>query len=321
MTGDNGILLEVRHLVVEFPVGRGIVRAVSGVNFQLQRGETLALVGESGCGKSTTARAVLQLPRPTSGEVLLNGEDLTQVDARRMRELRQQMQVVFQDPIASLNPRMRVSDIVAAPLKVTGQGSRVERRARVEQMLEAVGLDPAVAMDKRPHEFSGGQCQRISIARALILSPALLVCDEPVSALDVSIQAQILNLLEDMKDRYALTMMFISHDLAVVKSIADRVAVMYLGKICEVAPSEQLYRQPRHPYTQALLSAIPIPDPTAALRRPDLVDGELPSPMNPPSGCVFRTRCPHAQSVCATEVPTLKPLDDGHEVSCHFPKG
>ncbi len=311
-------LLEVRDLIVDFATHAGTVRAVAGMSFELARGETLALVGESGCGKSTTARAVMQLPKPSAGEVWLEREDLTQVTPARMRELRRRLQIVFQDPIASLNPRMRVADIIAAPLRVTGQGTRHEQRQQVAAMLEAVGLDPAVAMDKRPHQFSGGQCQRISIARALILAPDLLVCDEPVSALDVSIQAQILNLLEDMKERYALTMLFISHDLAVVKSIADRVAVMYLGRICEIAPAETLYSAPTHPYTQALLSAIPIPDPAAELGQPDLVDGELPSPMNPPSGCVFRTRCPRARARCAEEIPALRLRDGGGSVACHF---
>lgn len=303
---------------MEFSSHAGTLRAVTGVNFQIHRGETLALVGESGCGKSTTARAVIQLPRPTSGTVLLEGEDLTKAASARMRELRKRLQIVFQDPIASLNPRMKVADIIAAPLKVTGHKDNAANYEKVRETLEAVGLDPAVAMEKRPHEFSGGQCQRISIARALILAPDLLVCDEPVSALDVSIQAQILNLLEDMKDQYSLTMLFISHDLAVVKSIADRVAVMYLGKICEIAPSETLYGSPQHPYTRALLSAIPIPDPNAKLGRPELVDGELPSPMNPPSGCVFRPRCPMAQAQCAHEVPALKAMADGRQVACHF---
>jgi len=318
MTAAHDTLLEVRDLVVDFTSHAGTVKAVSGVSFDVQRGETLALVGESGCGKSTAARAVMQLPRPTSGTVKLEGEELTRLPPERMRALRRKLQIIFQDPIASLNPRMTVAQIVGAPLKVTGiEADAAARRTRVEHMLEAVGLDPAVAMDKRPHEFSGGQCQRISIARALVLDPEVLVCDEPVSALDVSIQAQILNLLEDMKERYALTMLFISHDLAVVKSVADRVAVMYLGKICEIAPSEVLYRTPKHPYTKALLSAIPIPDPTAEVGRHELVDGELPSPMNPPSGCVFRTRCPLADTKCASEVPALRALDDARTLACH----
>ena len=318
MTAAHDTLLEVRDLVVDFTSHAGTVKAVSGVSFDVQRGETLALVGESGCGKSTAARAVMQLPRPTSGTVKLEGEELTRLPSERMRALRRKLQIIFQDPIASLNPRMTVAQIVGAPLKVTGiEADAAARRTRVEHMLEAVGLDPAVAMDKRPHEFSGGQCQRISIARALVLDPEVLVCDEPVSALDVSIQAQILNLLEDMKDRHALTMLFISHDLAVVKSVADRVAVMYLGKICEIAPSEVLYRTPKHPYTKALLSAIPIRDPTAEVGRHELVDGELPSPMNPPSGCVFRTRCPLADTKCASEVPALRALDDARTLACH----
>ena len=318
MDAPDDPLLSVRNLVVEFPSRAGTVKAVSDISFDLKRGETLALVGESGCGKSTTARAVMQLPRPTSGQILLDGEDLTQVSSQRMRKLRPRLQIIFQDPIASLNPRARVAEIVAAPLRVNESGTSVERQARVEEMLEAVGLDPTVSMNKRPHEFSGGQCQRISIARALILSPDILLCDEPVSALDVSIQAQILNLLEDMKERHALTMLFISHDLAVVKSVADRVGVMYLGKLCEIAPAEQLYRQPAHPYTRALLSAIPIPDPESIPARPNMIEGELPSPMNPPSGCVFRTRCPLAEERCAHDVPELRIWEDGREVACHL---
>ena len=318
MNTNRDALVQVRDLVVEFSSHAGIVKAVTGVTFDLAHGETLALVGESGCGKSTTARAVMQLPRPTSGSVKLKGEELTALSAGRMRDVRRKLQIIFQDPIASLNPRMTVGQIVEAPLKVTGiLRDAKARKARVAEMLEAVGLDPAVAMDKRPHEFSGGQCQRISIARALILEPEVLVCDEPVSALDVSIQAQILNLLEDMKDRYSLTMLFISHDLAVVKSVADKLAVMYLGKICEIAPSEILYGAPKHPYTKALLSAIPIPDPSAPLGRPDLVDGDLPSPMNPPSGCVFRARCPLATDLCAEQIPQLRADSDGRQLACH----
>lgn len=318
MSANSDALLQVRDLVVEFGTHAGTVKAVSGVTFDLAHGETLALVGESGCGKSTIARAVLQLPRPTSGSVKLEGEELTGLSGGQMRAVRRKLQIIFQDPIASLNPRMTVGQIVEAPLKVTGiMPDAKARKARVEEMLEAVGLDPSVAVDKRPHEFSGGQCQRISIARALILEPEVLVCDEPVSALDVSIQAQILNLLEDMKDRYALTMLFISHDLAVVKSVADKVAVMYLGKICEVAPSKVLYQAPKHPYTKALLSAIPIPDPSAPLGRPELIDGDLPSPMNPPSGCVFRTRCPLATDLCAEQIPPLRTDAKGRQLACH----
>ncbi|MEC9347833.1 MAG: oligopeptide/dipeptide ABC transporter ATP-binding protein [Pseudomonadota bacterium] len=315
----NAPLLRVRDMVMEFPVGRGTVHAVSGVSFDLARGETLALVGESGCGKSTTARAVMQLPPPTGGSVELNGVDLTRQRGSSLRSLRRQFQMIFQNPISSLNPRKRVAEIVAKPLAVAGIGTPASRRERVAEVLDTVGLDPAIAMDKRPHEFSGGQCQRISIARALVLEPDLLICDEPVSALDVSIQAQILNLLEDMKTRFDLTMLFISHDLAVVRNVADRVAVMYLGRFCEVGRSELLYARPAHPYTRALLSAIPVPDPTVTPRPVELVEGDLPSPLAPPSGCRFRTRCPLASERCAREVPELRDLPDGRAVACHFP--
>lgn len=315
---ERARLLEVENLTVEFRTARGeIVHAVSGVTLDIQRGETLGLVGESGCGKSTLARAIIQLPRPQAGSVRLNGDDLTAVAPDRLRQLRRRFQIVFQDPIASLNPRQTSGEIVGAPLDVTAIGSRAERRAKVSDMLDAVGLDPKVAMDKRPHEFSGGQCQRLSIARALILEPDLLICDEPVSALDVSIQAQILNLLREMKQRYDLTMLFISHDLAVVKNVSDRVAVMYLGKICEIGPAQELYRNPAHPYTRALLSAIPTPDPNAP--KPDLqiAQGELPSPIAPPSGCRFRTRCPIAQPICATKTPAPQAVGRNRSVACH----
>ena len=317
--GDD-VLLRVEDLVVEFPAAGGAtVSAVAGVSFDVAEGETLGLVGESGCGKSTAARAVLQLPPPTAGTVRFAGHELTALRGERLRRLRPLMQIVFQDPISSLNPRRTVGDIVAAPLKVWGRGSEAERRARVDEVLEAVGLDPAVARDKRPHEFSGGQCQRICIARALVLDPKLVICDEPVSALDVSVQAQILNLLEDLKERYGLTLVFITHDLAVVKNVSDRVAVMYLGKICEIADPDQLYTAPAHPYTAALLSAIPVPDPDAPARSEGLVGGDLPSPVAPPSGCRFRTRCPRAQERCAVEEPTMRPVADGQYVACHFP--
>lgn len=315
----SDVLLDVRDLVVEFPTRKGLVQAVSGVSFQLRRGETLALVGESGCGKSTTARAVMQLPRPTSGEIVLDGADLVGVGGRDLRRLRRKFQMIFQNPIASLNPRKRISEIIEKPLKIAGELDERKRLKAVEELLETVGLDPAVAMDKRPHEFSGGQCQRISIARALILEPDLLICDEPVSALDVSIQAQILNLLEDMKQRYDLTMLFISHDLAVVRNVADRVAVMYLGRFCEVGTSERLFEQPAHPYTRALLSAIPVPDPTVTPKPIEMIQGDLPSPISPPSGCRFRTRCPLASDRCAAEVPEMRELPDGRTVACHHP--
>jgi len=312
-------LLAVRDLTVEFNAGRGQkVHAVSGISFEVRKGETLGLVGESGCGKSTTARAVMQLPRPSSGSIRLNGTELTRVGDRALRALRRRFQMIFQDPIASLNPRRRVRDIVEAPLIVAGGMSPSERLAKVEDMLGFVGLDPASAMDRRPHEFSGGQCQRISIARALVLEPDLLICDEPVSALDVSIQAQILNLLEDMKQSMDLSMLFISHDLAVVKNVSDRVAVMYLGRICEIADSRQLYAAPKHPYTRALMSAIPSPDPESPAGRPALQPGELPSPINPPSGCRFRTRCPLAVAECSTRTPPLRELAPGQWVACHL---
>jgi len=315
----SDVLLDVRNLVVEFPTRKGLVQAVSGVTFQIRRGETLALVGESGCGKSTTARAVMQLPRPTSGEIVLDGDDLVAAGKRDLRRLRCRFQMIFQNPIASLNPRKRIAEIVEKPLKIAGQLDAAKRRKAVEELLETVGLDPAVAMDKRPHEFSGGQCQRISIARALILEPDLLICDEPVSALDVSIQAQILNLLEDMKQRYDLTMLFISHDLAVVRNVADRVAVMYLGRFCEVGRSEELFDSPAHPYTRALLSAIPVPDPTVTPKPIEMILGDLPSPISPPSGCRFRTRCPLASDRCTSEVPQMRDLPDGRAVACHHP--
>ena len=313
-------LLRVRDLSVEFRVPGGRkVQAVSGVSFDIPRGETLSLVGESGCGKSSAARALLQLPPPTGGEVWFEGTNLAALPARDLRRLRPRIQMIFQDPIASLNPRRKVADIVAAPLRVNGHLAETELRRRVVDMLEAVGLDAALALDRRPHEFSGGQCQRISIARAVILEPALLICDEPVSALDVSVQAQILNLLRDMKQRLGLTMLFISHDLAVVKNVSDRVAVMYFGRLCEVAPCDALYRAPGHPYTAALLSAIPLPDPLQPPRKLQFAAGDLPSPMDPPSGCRFRTRCPHAQARCSAETPTLTELAPGHQVACHFP--
>ncbi|MDF1720808.1 MAG: ATP-binding cassette domain-containing protein [Minwuia sp.] len=315
----SDILLDVRDLVVEFPTRKGLVQAVSGVTFQLNRGETLALVGESGCGKSTTARAVMQLPRPTSGSIVLDGDDLVAAGKRDLRRLRRKFQMIFQNPIASLNPRKRISDVIEKPLKIAGELDAAKRRTAVMELLETVGLDPAVAMDKRPHEFSGGQCQRISIARALILEPDLLICDEPVSALDVSIQAQILNLLEDMKQRYDLTMLFISHDLAVVRNVADRVAVMYLGRFCEVGRSEELFDSPAHPYTRALLSAIPVPDPTVKPKPIEMIQGDLPSPISPPSGCRFRTRCPLATDRCTSEVPEMRGLPDGRAVACHHP--
>jgi peptide/nickel transport system ATP-binding protein len=311
------MLLTVEHLVVEYSFASHRVHAVSDISFDLKRGETLGLVGESGCGKSTLARAVLQLSRPTAGRVVFDGLDLTRQRGERLRQLRRRLQLIFQDPIASLNPRRRISDIVAEPLIVAGIRNRQEREGRVRTVLKAVGLDPDLVARRRPHEFSGGQCQRISIARALVLEPELLICDEPVSALDVSIRAQILNLLEDMKGRYGLTLIFIAHDLAVVKAVSDRVAVMYLGKLCEIGPAEQLFKKPGHPYTGLLLAAIPLPDPEAKIAK-SIAGGEPPSPIAPPSGCRFRTRCPIAAARCAVEEPMMRELRPGQYVACHL---
>ena len=311
-------LLSVMNLTVEYAVGGKSLFAVSEVSLEVGRGETLGLVGESGCGKSTLGRAVLQLRRPTAGKVRFDGTELTELDGEAMRLMRRRLQLIFQDPIASLNPRRCIGDIVAEPLIIAGVGDRAERERRVREMLTAVGLDPDLAIGRLPHEFSGGQCQRISIARALILEPEFLVCDEPVSALDVSIRAQILNLLEEMKQRYGLTLLFIAHDLAVVKAVSDRIAVMYLGRLCEVAPTGQLFARPAHPYTALLLDAIPVPDPTV---RPavNVPIGEPPSPLAPPSGCRFRTRCPRADGICAQEVPELREVGPGQFAACHHP--
>jgi peptide/nickel transport system ATP-binding protein len=311
-------ILVVDHLVVEFTNGRRTVHAVSGVSFEVRRGETLGLVGESGCGKSTTGRALVQVQPPTSGRVLYRGQELGALSGRQLRRVRTKIQMIFQDPISSLNPRRRVKDIVAEPLVIWGRGTRAARVDRVRSMLESVGIDPDSAGDRRPGEFSGGQCQRISIARALMADPDLLICDEPVSALDVSVQAQILNLLADLKERFGLTMVFIAHDLAVVKNVSDRVAVMYLGKLVEICGSDELYRSAAHPYTEALLASIPEPDPDQQTAQRALT-GELPSPLNPPSGCRFRTRCPYAQDRCAAEEPPLREIMPGHRVACHFP--
>jgi len=320
LRAEDDVLLRVEHLVVNFPAAGGkVVSAVADVSFDVAEGETLGLVGESGCGKSTAARAVMQLPAPTGGRVRFSGYDLTAARGERLRAQRPQIQIVFQDPISSLNPRRTVGDIVGAPLRIWKRGSAAERRLKVDEALDAVGLDPDVARDKRPHEFSGGQCQRICIARALVLEPKMIICDEPVSALDVSVQAQILNLLEDLKARYGLTLVFITHDLAVVKNVSDRVAVMYLGKICELATPDQLYASPAHPYTAALLLSIPVPDPTVQATASGLVAGDLPSPVSPPSGCRFRTRCPRAEPRCAIEQPQIREVADGQFVACHFP--
>jgi peptide/nickel transport system ATP-binding protein len=314
-------LLRVEELVVEFPVGRsGLkVHAVSNVSFDVAEGETVGLVGESGCGKSTTGKAIMQLPRPTSGRVKFDGHDMTQLSGEALRRTRTRMKMIFQDPISSLNPRRKVEDIIAEGLTIWDVGTKAEQQEKVDEMMATVGLDPSLQRGRRPHQFSGGQCQRISIARAVVTDPKLIICDEPVSALDVSVQAQILNLLEDMKTRYGLTLIFIAHDLAVVKNVSDRVVVMYLGKICEVGPPDDIYKQPAHPYTAALLAAIPVPDPNIRPDERTQVGGEIPSPVAPPSGCRFRTRCPKAQDKCAQEEPVVAEIRPGQFVACHFP--
>ena len=328
MSSSNGtgeVLLEVKDLKMYFPVTAGIifqrkiadVKAVDGVTFSIKRGETLGLVGESGCGKTTTGRAILQLYKPTQGNIIFEGQDLTQLSGSEMRAMRRKIQVIFQDPYGSLNPRMTCGDIVGEPLTVhkltTNKG---EYRDRVAELLEVVGLNPYMG-DRYPHEFSGGQRQRIGIARALAVNPSFIVCDEPVSALDVSIQAQVINLLEDLQERFGLTYLFIAHDLSVVRHISDRVAVMYLGHIVEVADRNELYENPLHPYTKALLSAVPIPDPAIeATRERIILTGDVPSPMNPPPGCVFHTRCPVMIADCQLEMPELREVEPNHWVAC-----
>ena len=313
-------LLSVEDLHVSFGRGNQTVQAVAGITFTLRRGETLGLVGESGCGKSTTGRAIVQVEKATSGRIRFGDTELTSLSRGDLRSLRTQVQMIFQDPISSLNPRRRVIDIVSEPLTIWKIGSKEERVETSRAMLDQVGIDPYVNGSRRPREFSGGQCQRISIARALVLKPKLLVCDEVVSALDVSVQAQILNLLQDLKAEYNLTLLFIAHDLAVVKNVSDRVAVMYLGRLCEIAPSDLLYESPAHHYTAALLASAVEPDPEAP-RLPAALTGEPPSPINPPSGCRFRTRCPRAEARCAEEVPEMREIGPGHQVACHFPIG
>ena len=322
-TTTTAPLLRVTDLVKEFKVraegGKpGVLHAVSGVSLDVQAGETLALVGESGCGKSTTGRCILRLTEPTSGTVAFNGTDLLSLGHEAMRRMRRNLQIVFQDPQASLHPRMTVRKLLAEPLQVHGMG-KAEIPTRIEELLRLVQLRPEF-LDRYPHEFSGGQRQRVGIARALAISPALLVLDEPVSALDVSIQAEIVKLLIELRDRLGLSYLFIAHDLAVVRQLADRVAVMYLGRIVETGPADLVYSNPQHPYTQALLSAVPIPDPTVELGRQRIVlQGELPSPIDPPSGCRFRTRCWRADDVCANEQPKLATVQGAHEVACHHP--
>lgn len=319
----NGNLVEVKELKKFFPVrsnffarSKLFVQAVSGVSLTIRRGETLGLVGESGCGKSTLGRLILRLEEPTEGQIFFEGDDILMYDSERLRHLRRQMQIIFQDPYSSLNPRKTVGSIIEEPLIIHHIGSRKERQERVMQLIDVVGLRPE-HINRYPHEFSGGQRQRIGIARALALNPKLIIADEPVSALDVSIQAQVLNLLEDLQNEFHLTYLFIAHDLSVVEHISDRVCVMHLGKIAELALSVDLYREPKHPYTQALLSANPVPDPTLERKR-ILLQGEVPSPINPPSGCNFHTRCPNRLEVCSEVIPPLLEYEPQHWVACHL---
>jgi oligopeptide transport system ATP-binding protein len=327
MSEDN-VILRVDHLVKYFPIKRGLiiqkqigaVHAVDDISFEIRRGETLGLVGESGCGKSTTGRTILQLYRPTSGSVVFDGVDLVQTKGEDLRHMRRKMQMIFQDPYASLNPRMTVGEIVGEPLIIHKISSQKEMEEQVSNLLELVGLNPSFA-SRYPHEFSGGQRQRIGVARALALQPALIVCDEPISALDVSIQAQVVNLLEDLQAQFNLTYLFIAHDLSMVRHISKRVAVMYLGVLVEMTSRDNLYGEPLHPYTQALLSAVPIPDPVAdAQRQRTILVGDVPTPVNPPSGCRFRTRCPIAVALCAESRPEFRELRPDHFVACHLAK-
>ena len=323
MSEDKKVLLEVQKVKKEFVTSKSltgkplkIVHAVDSVDLTIYEGETIGVVGESGCGKSTLGRCILQLIRPTAGNVLYRGEDITKLNKEQMRQMRRKMQLIFQDPYASLNPRMTVLELIMAPLEAFGIGTMEERVQRVKEIMELVGM-PENMMNRYPHEFSGGQRQRIVIARALVLNPEFVVCDEPVSALDVSVRAQVLNLIQELKKKKHLTYMFISHDLSVVKYISDRIAVMYLGRIVEIAEKNELYNNPQHPYTKALLSAIPIPDADNKMKR-EILTGDVPSPLNPPSGCYFHTRCKYATERCKTECPALHDVGNGHMVACHL---
>jgi oligopeptide transport system ATP-binding protein len=324
---DGDVLLQAEHVVKHFPIKRGIliqrevaqVHAVDDVTLEIRQGETLGLVGESGCGKSTLGRCFVRLYPLTAGKIVFDGRDISRLSRRRMRPLRRELQIVFQDPYASLNPRKRVGSIIGAPLQIHGVGDRAERRQRVQELLEKVGLSPE-HYNRFPHEFSGGQRQRIGVARALALRPKLVIADEPVSALDVSIQAQVINLLADLQEEFDLTYVFIAHDLGVVRHVSDRIAVMYLGKIVEISPAEELYQRPIMPYTEALLSAVPLPDPRESAARERIVlEGDVPSPINPPAGCRFHPRCRYATDVCQQIEPPLTDYGNGHFAACHHP--
>ena len=317
LTGD--VLLRVEELVIEYKNRRGgVVRAVAGVSFDINKGETVAVVGESGCGKSTLAKGVMQLVETKMGRVVLDGVEFSSLKGEQLRQVRPKIQMIFQDSVASLDPHMTVRALVEQPMKVWHKGDADDRRGKVDELLRSVNLDPEVVGNRKPTEFSGGQCQRVSIARALSLEPKLLVCDEPVSSLDVSIQSQILNIIQSMKKRYGLSLLFISHDLSVVRAISDRVIVMYLGKICEVSTPQKIVNSPAHHYTRALVASVPVPDPTVGRRRA-AIEGEPPSPVNPPSGCRFRTRCAAATALCAEQEPQLREVSLGQFVACHHP--